>query len=189
MNQIGAAVVTAALSWILTVTSSSDVGKGKVDAMSVFGASFVPCTAAHESGATASSAKLTAEVTYAGGVVVSIVFAVELTPVLDAITMGCASCVAKPALALLAFGSVATFISRLPARLDTGEQYDMVRSRFGELLGKRRLTAAEERLMALLGVLIEDYDRRHALPPDDDTPGDQASICAWSPPARLPPIC
>ena len=55
----------------------------------------------------------------------------------------------------------------------TEEEYDTIRARFGDLLTQRRRTAAEERLMDLLGILIEDYDRRHALPPDDATPGDR----------------
>ena len=46
--------------------------------------------------------------------------------------------------------------------------------RFGNLLGKGRARTAEEtRLMRLLGLLIEDYDRRHAMPPDDSTPADR----------------
>jgi antitoxin component HigA of HigAB toxin-antitoxin module len=32
---------------------------------------------------------------------------------------------------------------------------------------------AEDRLMDLLAVLIEDYDRRHAMPPDDSTPAER----------------
>ena len=64
-------------------------------------------------------------------------------------------------------------VETLPSRIENDEQYDLIRSRFGELLGKRRRTAAEDRLTDLLGVLIEDYDRRHALPPDDATPADR----------------
>ncbi len=60
-------------------------------------------------------------------------------------------------------------VATLPTRIENDEQYDMIRSRFGEMLGKRRRTAAEDKLMDLLGVLIEDYDRRNALPPDDVT--------------------
>lgn len=61
----------------------------------------------------------------------------------------------------------------MPRRIVNDEQYDLVRSRFGELLVKRRRTAAEDKLMDLLGVLIEDYDRRNALPPDNATPADR----------------
>ena len=61
----------------------------------------------------------------------------------------------------------------MPARIQSDEQYDLIRSRFGDLLSKRRRTVAEDKLMDLLGVLIEDYDRRHSLPPDDSTPADR----------------
>ena len=45
---------------------------------------------------------------------------------------------------------------------------------FGDLVGKgRRRTREETKLMKLLGLLIEDYDRRHALPPDNSTPADR----------------
>jgi HTH-type transcriptional regulator/antitoxin HigA len=61
----------------------------------------------------------------------------------------------------------------VPAVIETAEQYQAVGRRFGDLLGKGRArTAAETRLMRLLAVLIEDYDRRHALPSRDDTPAD-----------------
>ena len=61
----------------------------------------------------------------------------------------------------------------LPARLVGDAQYDQVRARFGELLANSRRTAAETELMRLLGVLIEDYDRRHGLPPGDATAADR----------------
>jgi HTH-type transcriptional regulator/antitoxin HigA len=57
----------------------------------------------------------------------------------------------------------------VPERIETEEQYALAGTRFGDLLGKPRRTAAESRLMKLLGVLIEDYDRRAAMPPDDCT--------------------
>jgi HTH-type transcriptional regulator / antitoxin HigA len=58
----------------------------------------------------------------------------------------------------------------LPSRIDTDEQYDAIHARFGELLRKFRRNKGEDRLMGLLGVLIEDFDRRNHLPPDDGTP-------------------
>ncbi len=64
-------------------------------------------------------------------------------------------------------------VETLPRRIEDDEQYDMVRSRFGDLFGKRRRTAAEDRLMDLLGLLIEDYDRRNSFPPDNATPADR----------------
>jgi antitoxin component HigA of HigAB toxin-antitoxin module len=63
-------------------------------------------------------------------------------------------------------------VETLPSRIETDEQAEAIGSRFGELLAKRRLSAAEEKLKNLLGVLIQDYDRRHALPPDDSTPAE-----------------
>ncbi|MGA2594312.1 MAG: transcriptional regulator [Bryobacteraceae bacterium] len=61
----------------------------------------------------------------------------------------------------------------MPARIQDDEQYDLIRARFGDLLSKRRRTFAEDKLMDLLGVLIEDYDRRHALPLEKSTPADR----------------
>ncbi len=51
---------------------------------------------------------------------------------------------------------------------------DSIAARLAELVGKgRRRTLSETRLMRLLAVLVEDYDRRHALPPDDSTPAER----------------
>ena len=61
----------------------------------------------------------------------------------------------------------------LPGRIKNEEDYDRFRARFGELLVQRRRTRAEDRLMDLLAVLIEDYDRRHGMPPDDSTPAER----------------
>jgi HTH-type transcriptional regulator/antitoxin HigA len=60
----------------------------------------------------------------------------------------------------------------LPARINDDEQYDSIGARFAELLATRRRTRAEDRLMDLLGILIADYDRRNAMPPDDSTPAE-----------------
>lgn len=60
----------------------------------------------------------------------------------------------------------------LPGRITDDEQYAAIGARFGELLGQSRRTKAEERLMELLGVLIEEYDRRHAMPASDSTPAE-----------------
>ena len=60
----------------------------------------------------------------------------------------------------------------LPARIESDEEYRRVHARFGDLFSRNRLTAAENRLMELLGVLIQDYDRRNALPPDNSTPAE-----------------
>jgi HTH-type transcriptional regulator/antitoxin HigA len=53
-------------------------------------------------------------------------------------------------------------------------QYRGIAARFGDLVGKGRSRSNEEtKLMRLLAVLIEDYDRRHALPPDTGTPAER----------------
>src|SRR5262245_12139549 len=59
-----------------------------------------------------------------------------------------------------------------PAKIGTEEKYASTRQRFGDLLRKPRRTAAENKLMDLLGVLIEDYDRRHELPEEDAKPDE-----------------
>ena len=61
-----------------------------------------------------------------------------------------------------------------PQVIETWKQYQTIGQRFGDLLGKGRARTAEEtKLMRLLGLLIQDYDRRHAMPPDDSTPADR----------------
>ena len=61
----------------------------------------------------------------------------------------------------------------LPARIETDAEYDRIRARFGELLRRAHLTKAEDRLYHLLLLLIQDYDRRNALPPDESTPAER----------------
>ena len=61
-----------------------------------------------------------------------------------------------------------------PEAIETDERYDQVSLRLAELVRKgSRRTASETRLMKLLAVLVEDYDRRQALPPDDSTPAEK----------------
>lgn len=61
-----------------------------------------------------------------------------------------------------------------PEVIETGEQYDAVRARLAELVRSgRRRTNEEARLMRLLAVLVEDYDRRHELPPGEWTPHER----------------
>ncbi len=65
-------------------------------------------------------------------------------------------------------------IETIPQVIQTEKQYRAIGSRFGELVGRGRVrTRDETRLMRLLAVLIEDYDRRNALPPDGGTPADR----------------
>jgi HTH-type transcriptional regulator/antitoxin HigA len=64
-------------------------------------------------------------------------------------------------------------IETLPQVIETDAQYRHIAGRFGDLVGKGRARSAEEtRLLRLLGLLVEDYDRRHALPPDNSTPAE-----------------
>jgi HTH-type transcriptional regulator / antitoxin HigA len=61
----------------------------------------------------------------------------------------------------------------LPARIESDEQYRQLGERLGNLIGKGRArTTDETKLMRLLVLLVEDYDRRNAMPPDDSTPGE-----------------
>jgi antitoxin component HigA of HigAB toxin-antitoxin module len=61
-----------------------------------------------------------------------------------------------------------------PEAIETEARYGQLAARLGDLVGKgARRTAAETRLMKLLAVLVEDYDRRHGLPPDDSTPAER----------------
>jgi len=57
-----------------------------------------------------------------------------------------------------------------PARIGNEAEYESVCTRFGGLLGSQKRTKAEDKLMELLGILIQDYDRRNAMPPADSTP-------------------
>jgi antitoxin component HigA of HigAB toxin-antitoxin module len=62
----------------------------------------------------------------------------------------------------------------LPQAIETEAQYERIAGRFGDLVGKGRARPAEEtRLLHLLSLLVEDYDRRHALPPDSSTPAER----------------
>ena len=61
-----------------------------------------------------------------------------------------------------------------PEVIETERQYRELSDRFGELVAKGRgRSQGETKLMRLIGLLIEDYDRRHALPPDEASPADR----------------
>ena len=65
-------------------------------------------------------------------------------------------------------------IETLPQVIETEVQYRQIARRFGDLVGKGRARAAEEaKLLRLLALLVEDYDRQHALPPDNSTPAEK----------------
>jgi antitoxin component HigA of HigAB toxin-antitoxin module len=67
----------------------------------------------------------------------------------------------------------ALLIDAKPQVIESFKQYEEIGRRFGDLLGKgSKRTAEETRIMRLLGLLIQDYDRRHAMPPDDSTPAE-----------------
>jgi HTH-type transcriptional regulator/antitoxin HigA len=61
-----------------------------------------------------------------------------------------------------------------PRVIETEDQYEEIANRAGELAGKgRKRTPDETQFMRLLVLLIQDYDRRHALPPDTSTPAER----------------
>jgi HTH-type transcriptional regulator/antitoxin HigA len=65
-------------------------------------------------------------------------------------------------------------IEAIPQVIEAEKQYREIGARFAELIGKGRSRSREEtKLMRLLALLIEDYDRRNALPPDDAAPGER----------------
>jgi antitoxin component HigA of HigAB toxin-antitoxin module len=61
-----------------------------------------------------------------------------------------------------------------PQVIETREQYDAILRRVADLTrAGRRRTPEETKLFRLLSLLIQDYDRRHALPPDDSTTAER----------------
>ena len=65
-------------------------------------------------------------------------------------------------------------LETLPQVIETEAQYHQMARRFGDLVGKGRARTAEEtKLLHLLALLVEDYDRRHALPTDKSTPAEK----------------
>jgi HTH-type transcriptional regulator/antitoxin HigA len=65
-------------------------------------------------------------------------------------------------------------LESMPAVIEDDEQYQAICTRLDVLIGKgRKRTLQETRFLRLLGLLVEDYDRRHAMPPDDSTPAER----------------
>jgi HTH-type transcriptional regulator/antitoxin HigA len=65
-------------------------------------------------------------------------------------------------------------IATVPQVIETEAQYRQMVRQFADLAGKGRARSAEEtKLLRLLALLVEDYDRRHALPPDTSTPAEK----------------
>jgi HTH-type transcriptional regulator/antitoxin HigA len=61
-----------------------------------------------------------------------------------------------------------------PEVIETRERYETVLRRVADLTrAGRRRTPEETKLFRLLSLLIQDYDRRHALPPDEATPAER----------------
>jgi hypothetical protein len=61
-----------------------------------------------------------------------------------------------------------------PRVIETEDQYEEIANRAGELVSKgRKRTPEETRFTRLLVLLIQDYDRRHALPPEASTPAER----------------
>ena len=61
-----------------------------------------------------------------------------------------------------------------PQVIETDEQYRQIGARLWDLIGKgRSRTPDETKIMRLLALLVEDYDRRHAMPPDSSTPAER----------------
>jgi HTH-type transcriptional regulator/antitoxin HigA len=64
-------------------------------------------------------------------------------------------------------------IEAAPQVIETDSEYDEILNRASALVGKgRKRTPEETKLMRLLLLLVADYDRRHAIPPDDSTPAE-----------------
>ncbi len=63
-------------------------------------------------------------------------------------------------------------LETVPARIETDEEYNRIDAYFTDLFGRKRLTVAEKRLMDLLGILIQDYDKRDPLPREGCSPGE-----------------
>ena len=77
-----------------------------------------------------------------------------------------------------------------PQAIATGKQYDALAARLAELVRKGgRRTKDEARLMRLFAVLVEDYDRRHALPPAERVRHTNDSSTSWKHLAGYRRIC
>src|SRR3954449_10240470 len=79
-----------------------------------------------------------------------------------------------------------------PEVIETREQYDAAMNRVGVLIRQGRSRTPEEtKLLRLLSVLIQDYDRRHALPAEEDEPHERLQYLlevSKKTPADLVPI-
>jgi HTH-type transcriptional regulator/antitoxin HigA len=62
----------------------------------------------------------------------------------------------------------------VPAFIENREEYKRLGAQLGDLIGnsKSGRTPEETKLMRLLMVLVEDYDRRNSMPPENSTPAE-----------------
>ena len=67
-------------------------------------------------------------------------------------------------------------LEALPKRIEKDADYDRLHRRLSELMRLRKRSTAETELFHLLVLLIQDYDRRHALPPEESTPAQRLHI-------------
>ncbi len=78
-------------------------------------------------------------------------------------------------------------VETVPQVIETEKQYREIGKRFGDLVGNGRArTRSETKLMRLLALLVEEYDRRSAMPPDDGGPAERLRFL-WSIPEKLRP--
>jgi HTH-type transcriptional regulator/antitoxin HigA len=62
----------------------------------------------------------------------------------------------------------------LPAIIENDAEYGEIHARLGILIGKgRHRTPEETKLMRLLGLLVQDYDMRHGMPPEESTAAER----------------
>jgi len=65
-------------------------------------------------------------------------------------------------------------VETMPEAIESEKRYREMGNRFGDLIGKGSArTGIETKLMRLLAVLLEDYDRRNGLPPDEAGPAER----------------
>jgi HTH-type transcriptional regulator/antitoxin HigA len=79
-----------------------------------------------------------------------------------------------------------------PQIIENREQYDATLRRIDDLMLRGRArTKDETKLLRLLSLLVQDYDRRHAMPPDEFTPAERLQYLletSGKTPADLLPI-
>ena len=79
-----------------------------------------------------------------------------------------------------------------PQMIETRDPYDATLGRVDDLMRRGAVrTPDETRPLRLLSLLIQDYDTRHALPPDDSTPAERLNYlleASGKTPADLLPI-